>query len=130
MYTKEQAVEIVNSFCDLVKDLKSELSIREAAVNECDKAFGDIRHFCELSYPTERKKRTQVCRLLKQYSDQRREAKDFIDVLTPLNDFFKSNPNVAQLLARANNLMKKEQAHTLGERKYAPRILNDLFKEE
>lgn len=126
MRTKEEICKIILDFYDVLKDAKSDISICSATVNEADKAFGDIRHFCEFNYPTERKMRTKVCKLINEYSKERRVAKDLIDVLTPLangvgNDFINKMGKIA-------NDTKKALAKTEG-RSYAPRVLNDLFEE-
>lgn len=126
MRTKEEICKIILDFYDVLRDAKSDISICGATVNEADKAFGDIRHFCEFNYPTERKMRTKVCRLINEYSKERRVAKDLIDVLTPLangvgNDFINK-------MGKISNDTKKALAKTEG-RSYAPRVLNDLFEE-
>ena len=80
LYTTEQVYEITEAFFKMLNELQTEVSVNQTNVNEADKAFGDIRHFCEFNYPTERKKRTSVCKLIRDYSKQRRESKDFLSI--------------------------------------------------
>lgn len=127
-YTKENVVKIVEDFKDLVVAIEMERRIRYDAVHENDCALGDIRHFCELSYPTERSMRTKICQLMRDISKKRREDKDFLEVTQPLADFLSNNFKVA--LSKTTNNMKKALVKTQGERVYVPRVLNDLFKKE
>lgn len=127
-YTKENVVKIVEDFKDLIVAIEMERRIRYDAVHESDCALGDIRHFCELSYPTKRSTRTKVCQLMRDISKKRRDDKDFLDVTQPLADFLSNNFKVN--LSKATNNMKKALVKTQGERVYVPRVLNDLFKKE
>lgn len=127
-YTKENVVKIVEDFKDLIVALEMERRIRYDAVHESDCSLGDIRHFCELNYPTKRSTRTKVCQLMRDISKKRRDDKDFLDVTQPLADFLSNNFKVT--LSKATNNMKKALVKTQGERVYVPRVLNDLFKKE
>lgn len=127
-YTKENVVKIVEDFKDLIVAIEMERRIRYDAVHENDCALGDIRHFCELEYPTKRSTRTKVCQLMRDISKKRRDDKDFLDVTQPLADFLSNNFKVN--LSKATNNMKKALVKTQGERVYVPRVLNDLFKKE
>lgn len=127
MRTKEEICQIISDFYEVLKDAKSDISICSATVNEADKAFGDIRHFCEFNYPTDRKMRTKICRLINEYSKERRVAKDLIDILTPLANGYDNNS--INRMGKIVNETKKALAKTEG-RAYAPRVLNELFEEE
>ena len=127
-YTKENVVKIVEDFKDLIVALEMERRVRYDAVHESDCSLGDIRHFCELNYPTKRSTRTKVCQLMRDISKKRRDDKDFLDVTQPLADFLSNNFKVN--LSKATNNMKKALVKTQGERVYVPRVLNDLFKKE
>lgn len=127
LYTTEQVYEITESFFKMLNELQSEVSVNQTNVNEADKAFGDIRHFCEFNYPTERKKRTSVCKLIRDYSKQRRESKDFLSVAEPL---LKEKKDLQLALGKAIPEMRKAYKVIENERHYNPRVLNDLFKED
>lgn len=129
-YTKENVVKIVEDFKDLVVAIEMERRVRYESVHENDCALGDIRHLCELNYPTERSKRTKICQLMRDISKKRREDKDFLDVTQPLADFLSNLQNLKVNLSKATNNMKKALVKTQGERVYVPRVLNDLFKKE
>lgn len=128
--TNEEIVEIVDKFRDLLKDVKTEYQVQSDIVNEADKAFGDIRHKCELDYPTSGKGKTQICRLMSQYSKQRRVAKERMQILEPLVEFANKNGAIINLIGNVANSMNKELKHVQSEKKYAPRVLTDLFKDE
>ena len=129
-YTKENVVKIVEDFKDLIVAIEMERRIRYDAVHENDYALGDIRHFCEFEYPTERSMRTKICQLMRDISKKRREDKDFLDVTQPLAEFLSSSHNLKVNLGKTTNNMKKALVKTQGERVYVPRVLNDLFKKE
>lgn len=126
MYTKEQVCEIVTNFYTLVKELELDRKCCATTVNEADKAFGDIRHYCEFDYPTERKQRTKVCKLINQYSKERRIAKDFLDVTEPVASLL--GAAFLNQMGRIANDTKKALSKTEG-RNYVPRVLDELFKE-
>ena len=128
--TNEEIVEIVDKFRDLLKDVKTEYQVQSDIVNEADKAFGDIRHKCELDYPTSGKGKTQICRLMSQYSKQRRVAKERMQILEPLVEFANKNGAIINLIGNVANSMNKDLKHVQSEKKYAPRVLTDLFKDE
>lgn len=128
--TNEEIVEIVGKFRDLLKDVKTEYQVQSDIVNEADKAFGDIRHKCELEYPTSGKGKTQICRLMNQYSKQRRMAKERMQILEPLVEFANKNGAIVNNIGNVANSMNKELKHIQSEKKYAPRVLTELFKGE
>lgn len=126
--TNEEIVDIVSKFRDLLKDVKTAYQVQSEIVNEADKAFGDIRHKCELDYPTSGKGKTQICRLIEQYSKQRRMAKERMQVLEPLVEFANKHGVMISVIGNVANAMNRELKHVQGEKKYAPRVLTDLFK--
>ena len=127
--TNEEIVKIVDDFRNLLKSVKEDYQIESDKVNEADKAFGDIRHKCELDYPTSSKGKTQICRLMMEYSKQRRVAKERMQVLEPLVEFANKNGVIINLLGNVANTMTKELRHTQSEKKYAPRVLTELFND-
>lgn len=127
MYTTKQIYETTEAFFKMLNELQSDISVNETLVKEADKAFGDIRHFCEFSYPTERKKRTEICKLIRDYSKQRREAKDFLSVAEPLLEVKK---DLYISINKVISNMRKAYKDIENERHYNPRVLNELFKED
>ena len=127
MYSTKDVYDISEAFFKMLNELPSDISVNEANVKEADKAFGDIRHFCEFSYPTDRKKRTEVCKLINEYSKQRRTSKDFLSIAEPL---LKEKKDLQVALGKAIPEMRKAYKVIENERHYNPRILNDLFKED
>lgn len=129
MYTAEDVYRIVSEFRDLANECEILMRVADEDINEADKAFGDIRHYCELNYPVERHDKTRVCQLIKQYSDQRRRAKNFKEVLTPLSEFIKLK-DVSRGIGTMANSTRKKHDFINSDRRYEPRILNELFKGE
>lgn len=130
MKTLEEAVKILKDFKELMNELDTSIKANEQVVNEADKAFGDLRHYCEFHYPTKRSDKTKVVQLMNYYSVRRREAKDTINALSPLMKVKLAYRPAFENLNRAINEANKEFQKTLGERKYAPRVLDNLFKGE
>ena len=127
MYSTKDVYVISEAFFKMLNELPSDISVNEANVKEADKAFGDIRHFCEFSYPTDRKKRTEVCKLINEYSKQRRTSKDFLSIAEPLNEVRNS---LFKELNKVISNMRKAYKDIENERHYNPRVLNDLFEKE
>lgn len=127
MYTTEEVYKITEEFFKMLSELPSDVSANTTTVSEADKAFGDIRHFCELNYPTDRKKRTEVCKLIRDYSKVRRESKDFLSVAEPLLGI---RGEIMKHLNRAISDVRKAFKNIEKERYYNPRVLNNLFKED
>lgn len=121
-------ITLLNEFRNLIKEVKQLESIYEAEINEMDKAFGDIRHFCELDYPVERKGKTKVVKLIKECSDRRRKAKDNLEILKPLIAYIDAHPKFVQDIGAVANEMKNIERKQHG-RIYRPRILKELFSE-
>lgn len=130
MKTYEEAVKILMDFKELMNELNSIIGANEQTIVEADKAFGDLRHYCEFFYPTERKDKTKVVKLINEYSVKRRKAKDTVNILSPLNEVKIRNKTVFENLNKAINDANREYQRTLGERKYTPRVLDELFKGE
>ena len=125
-----QTVHVVDEFRKLCNELNTTKNILEEEVLEADKAFGDIRHYCELHYPTTRSGKTKVCRLIKELSDRRRAAKDALAVLAPLIEFLGENPKLCNEFGKIANGMRKQLNQIEGERHYNPRVLKELFELE
>ena len=64
-----------------------------------------------------------------EYSKQRRVAKERMQVLEPLVEFANKNGAIINLLGNVANTMNKELRHTQSEKKYAPRVLTELFND-
>jgi hypothetical protein len=68
----DAAVKTAAEFKKLLNEAHSILRMCDEEINEADKAFGDIRHYCELKYTSDRKKRSDVYKLIREYSIRRR----------------------------------------------------------
>lgn len=130
MYTQNEVVEIVTKFRDLIKTIQEDARVNESIIQESDKAWGDIRHYCEFKNTARRPKKTQLFRLIGSYGRQRRQAKNFLQVAQPLLDFMDKQPNFVKNIGTVANEMNKALKFVEGEHKYVPRVLTDLFEEE
>ena len=124
-YTLEEIVKVLSEFKDVMNYIRQNQSVWDSAVQECDKAFGDIRHYCELQYPTQRRDKTKVVRLIHDFSVKRRQCKDYLEVLNPL---FESNLIEEKQLMNVNRIINQIKKNQEKNRAYKPRVLEDLFK--
>lgn len=122
-----KAVVVMRDFKDLLNNIGSIKNQCNMEIKECDQAICDARHYCELDYPTNRKDRTRVCQILRDYSKRRRIAKDTLDVLNPLDEWCNTH-RIANDISRIANEMGKIATHIESNRTYRPRILEELFK--
>ena len=118
---------------DFRKSLREMETIRNTLntiIHEADSAIGDCRHKIELDYPTTRKERTAICKTIREYSIERRKAKNAEQVL---NELFAFADNHKQLINELDNLygkMKKAKESVEKEKTYKVRVLHNLFGDE
>lgn len=124
-YNLENIVKILNEYKSVINYISKNKKMWEDIVIECDKAFGDIRHYCELNYPTDRKGKTKVVKLLKDTSLERRKYKDLLQTLEPLLESnYVEGKNVSEFSRVINAVDKKYKQ----EKTYTPRVLKELFE--
>ncbi len=111
-YDYERAAAIINAFRDLVMEIKSIDNACQTEIKEADMAFCDIRHKCEIDYPKNRSTRTKICRLMKEDSVRRRNAKETLEVITPLVRFLDKNTHVSNLIGQMANETRKALENT------------------
>lgn len=124
-YSLEEIVETLAKFKEVMNYVRQNHSVWDSTVQECDKAFGDIRHYCELQYPTQRKDKTKVVRLIHDFSIKRRQCKDYLEVLAPL---FESSLVEEKQLMNVNRIINQIKKNQDKNKKYMPRVLEELFK--
>lgn len=123
----KQDVKTINDFKEIIKNIQETYRINNDIIVECDKAMGDVRHYCELSYPTKRTDKTKVCKLMHDYSVKRREAKDTISAIEPLVNLLKANKDFLSKFNQAINEMNKNTKRIESDKIYTPRVLTKLF---
>jgi hypothetical protein len=126
-YDYERAARVINEFRNLVVEVKTINSACQAEVSEADAAFCDIRHKCEIDYPTERRMRTRICSLLKEYSVRRRKAKETLEVISPLVRFLEKNAHFGNHIGQVANETRKALENTRRDKTYRARVLEELF---
>ncbi len=128
--TEGEIVKAFDDFRDAVMYIQKNKKVFEDTVRECDQAFCDIRHYCELSYPTNKSKRTKICQLMRDYSIKRRNAKDMLQVISHADGMQERKPLFLTDIYRIANEMKKEKDKVESERFYRPRVLTELWGEK
>lgn len=126
-YSAEDISRITKEFVEMVKYLRNNDSYFSSVVNECDKALGDLYHYCELHYPTSRSGKTRVVSSIRDVSLVRRQAKDILELIEPILKLDTSYVN--ELGKISNHVNKSYNKLYINERVYNPRVLNDLFKD-
>lgn len=127
-YDHEKTAEIIKDFRDLVMEIKTINSACEAEIKEADMAFCDIRHKCEINYPTSRSERTKICQMINQYSVSRRNAKETLEVIAPLIQFLGKHPSISSAIGQLSNETRKSLENTRRSKTYRPRVLPELFE--
>lgn len=126
-YSAEDINRITKDFVDMVKYLRNNETYYSSIINECDKALGDLYHYCELYYPTTRSGKTKVVSLIRDISTTRRKAKDILQLVEPI---LKLDTSYMNELGRVSNSINKTYSKLyINGRRYVPRVLNDLFDE-
>jgi len=126
-YSAEDINRITKDFVDMVKYLRNNETYYSSIVNECDKALGDLYHYCELRYPTTRSGKTRVVSLIRDISTTRRKAKDILELIDPV---LKLETSYMNDLGRVSNSINKTYNKLyINERRYVPRVLNGLFED-
>ena len=126
-YSAEDINRITKDFVDMVKYLRNNETYYSSIVNECDKALGDLYHYCELYYPTTRSGKTKVVSLIRDISTTRRKAKDILELVDPI---LKLDTSYTNELGRVSNSINKSYKKLyINGRRYVPRVLNGLFED-
>lgn len=125
----QEKIDILSNAKDVLNSIQELERMCADEVVECDKALGDIRHYCEINYPTERSKKNKVCRLMRDYSVRRRKAKDTLSVIAPIIAFVKEHGKELQKFNAGINQSKKELKRIQSDRMYTPRVLKELFND-
>ena len=120
-----EAVETVRKFRVLIKDIDYYLNWCSDEILTADKAFGDVRHFIELTSELDSMEENIMVQLIKNYSKSRRKAKDFKAVLEPLKELLVTHPKLDFDLGKANNEMERKYKEINSPRTYRYRVLDD-----
>jgi hypothetical protein len=121
-WTQAELVKAIADFHEALVYIDHNYLTWKNTVHECDQAFGDIRHYCELSYPNDRSKRTKICRLMRDYGVKRRMYKDLLLVLDPILEISMKLKNDG-IYQAANTVRKLNDKTQAGNREYKPRVI-------
>lgn len=127
-WTEDELLAAARTFKDAMQYIETNAGIWSDIVNECDKAFGDIYHYCELKeYPLTGAEQQQICDLIHDYSQKRRTYKDLLAATEPLLLWYKSvsKSYFQQQINEASKIQAKEAT-----RLYYPRVLHELFQDD
>lgn len=118
--------EYLNTFLRFVREVRSEYKLAFDRVGELDKATQDIMHQLELGDCKERGKfATKLARIRK----ERRQYKDFVDILSPLNRYFTEDTqwkHSEKMLTEVLGQVRKQENYVQNQRAYRPRCLDNL----
>ena len=97
-----------------------------AAVNDYDKATGDLKHQIELGAYKDRNKAATA---LKQVLQKRRIHKDYVDINSELNNYFR-DPEFIKVYRKLEQILgtvRKQEKYVEGQRVYKPRYSSALL---
>ena len=129
MIDLKSAVDTIDAYRKLVNEVGHEICACDDEIVECDKAFGDIRHCCELNYPLTRSQKSTICKIMREFSRRRRAAKDKKYVLEPLWEYLTDSKGKVNEIGKMANEINRRYAYVTGERKYVPRVLDNIFEQ-
>ncbi len=113
--------DIILAFRDMVVSLNSLHDQLTANVNECDKEFCDIRHYCELNDEASEEQKCYLYELIQTVSRKRRKSKDMLYLIEPLLGLASSD--YINNLGRVTNETVKRLKRNESERIYTPRVI-------
>lgn len=122
----KKSSESISEFLNFTRDLQAQFDYHFNAVNDCDKATGDLKHQIELG-PC--KDRNKAATALKKVLQNRRIHKDFVDVNSELVKYFK-DPDFIKVYRRLEQLLgavRKQERYVEGQREYRPRYSSTLL---
>ena len=126
-YTKDGIAEIMQKFHDVILYIQSDTQVWSDTVHECDEAFGDMYHYCELSDTEDKEKQVNIFATMKKYGIRRRHYKELLAVTKPIADWAK-NTNTNGLFKACNDVVK-QNAKSNGDKLYRARQLSSLFSD-
>lgn len=118
----EKPSEIIETFLDWLESCKNEYEENYAIAGEEDKRVQDFLHAME--FAQNKQERNRIATQLQQSRKRRRVAKDKVQELKEVYDFYKDQNN-RPTLKRIKGIIpkqKKTEAYLAGERTYKPRV--------
>ena len=117
--TEDKPSEHLKSFLNYIKQCREEYSLNDSAVQELDRQTQDILHKIELekiSYHEHARLNIELSSVRK----QRREAKDRVIVLKPIEEYAETNKGFLNSLSNLLGTVRKEEKR-LENRMYFPK---------
>ena len=105
MYNATDTERIISNFCALTFAANTQLNYCKDQENEINDATQDILHTCELAPTT--LDSINLISLLANLRQQRRDAKDELEVAQELTDWFKKNKNAVDMLSATLGKIRK-----------------------
>lgn len=122
----KKSSEYISEFLNFTRDLQAQFDYHFNAVNDYDKATGDLKHQIELGPCRDRNKAATA---LKRVLQKRRIHKDFVDVNSELVKYFK-DPEFIKVYRRLEQILgsvRKQEKYVEGQREYRPRCSSTLL---
>lgn len=121
--TQETFLRTVTEFRNLTVKLQKYDEILSADISECDRAFGDIRHYCEFN-DIDVLRAGLIYERLRSYGIRHRKCKDMRCLIEPLVEFIKTDKAFINNIGRITNEMNKQYKNNNSDRVYTPRVLD------
>lgn len=122
----KKSSEVISEFLAFTRDIQAQFDYHFNAVNDYDKATGDLKHQIELG-PC--KDRNKAATALKQVLQKRRIHKDYVDVNSELNNYFR-DPEFIKVYRKLEQILgtvRKQEKYVEGQRVYKPRYSSALL---
>lgn len=128
-YSLQDIYEISNDFKDMMVYLTNSLNNWDKEIEIRDKACIDLMHFIEFNPKVTLTVKTEIWKKFYTIREERRFYKNLIQVINSYRTLITDKKRMNGFFSTVNNLNKEYKIVT-GERKYVPRVLDNLFKEE
>lgn len=121
---KKKTSQKVKEFLDFLKSAELEYKLAVDEMSKEEKRTQDILH--EIEFGTDKSERNKSATKLKQNRLARRKAKDTVEELRPIIEWYqdKNNKRAADLLQNALGKIRKEEEYH-SNRTYYPRVKDD-----
>jgi hypothetical protein len=116
----------LDDFSGVCRSIAVRIAVISEEIKKCDWAVMDIEHYLEL-HNFDAATGYKLARKIKELRVRRRELKDELEPLLPLNSFIERHKPIWNELDKTRGAVKKENSRVNGCRTYKPRILSDLW---
>lgn len=121
--------KIIDDMAEVARTLPATMEALSTEISQCQDAIMDIEHWLELNdFPA--RVGGKMSKRIKELRKKRRDLKDNLMILTPIQEFLIAHSSAFKQMDRARGEVRKKLAHVNNNRHYSPRVLLDLFGQE